>query len=342
MAYYVGLDASKERASVCIIDESGAIVEEAEVASDPKAIAGFLRGGGRRYRRVGMESWSLAPWLYVGLAKARLPIICIEARHAHAMLKAARKNKTDRNDARGIAELMRLGSYKTVHVKSPQSRRTRALLTVRRLLITKRRDIENAIGAALLAFGLKLRTSGGKGYEGRIHALTKGDPFVAGLIEPLLAVRRQILAELAVLEDRLRTLAHQDPVCQLLMTAPGVGPLVALTFRMAVDEPARFPRSRDVAAHFGLTPRSRQSGTQDFKGPISRAGDKEVRSALFTAAQCQLRRNTRSSWLKTWARQVAHRRGSMKAIVAVARRLAVVLHRMWITRTEFRWEVAPA
>ena len=336
MACYAGLDASKSTTKICVLDALGAIIKEGVVDSDPKAIVGFLRGAGWRYRRVGMESWSLAPWLYAGLAKAGLPIICIEAGHSSAMLKAKRSNKTDKNDARGIAEIMRAGIYKSVHIKSVESQHIRSLLTVRKFLRTRATDTEIVIGATLLVYGHKLRLSGRATLEQRVRKVVGANAFLASLIEPLLAVRKRTLEEVEAFEQRLKTIAADDPVCRRLMTAPGVGPLVALTYRSAIDEPRRF-RSRNVGAHLGLTPRVNQSGMRDAKGRISKHGDAAARTALVMAARQQLRKAGRPSWFKEWANAVAARRGAMKALIAVARRLAVILHRMWLTETDFRW-----
>ncbi len=337
MPCYVGLDASKRTTKICVLDEKGRVLREGSVESDPKAIAGFLRGEGRRYARVGMEAWSLAPWLYAGLARAGLPIICIEARHAHAVLNATRANKTDKNDARGIADIMRTGIYKTVHIKTPASQQARALIAVRKLLKSKSLDVENGIGATLLVFGLKLKSGARSTYERRVRRLMVRDGFLKGLIEPLLSVRKRVLEEMDSFEDRLKVMAAEDPVCRRLMTAPAVGAVTALTFRAAVDVPGRFVRSRDVAAHFGLTPKANQSGEMDRQGGISKRGDAGVRVALFMSAMYQLRPGAKPSSLKTWGEAVAARRGRMKALLAIARRLAVILHRMWVTDTDFRW-----
>jgi transposase len=338
MPCYVGLDASKRTTDICVIDETGAILKEGVVESDPKAIVGFLRGEGRRYARVGMESWSLASWLYAGLARAGLPIICIEARHSSALLKAARQNKTDRNDARGISEIMRAGVYKTVHIKSPESQNARALLTVRKFLSVRRRDVENLVRGMLLSFGLKLFSGGSTPtYEGRVGKLVGANATLASCIAPLITLRRAILREEDALNRHVHLAAAADPVCRRLMTAPGVGPIVALTYRTAVDEPLRFRRSRDVAAHLGLIPRTNQSGQRDARGHITKRGDAQARSALVLAARHQLLRKGKPSWLRDWTQQIAARRGRMKSLVATARRLAVILHKMWVTETDFCW-----
>ncbi len=340
MPSFVGLDASKRTTSICVIDKSGEVVKEGVVETEPKAIIAFLRGEGRRYSRVGMEAWSMSPWLYAGLAKAGLPIICIEAWHASGILKASRRNKTDRNDARGIAEIMRMGSFKVVHIKTLESQRIRDLLTMRKFLRTKVTDIENAIRSAALTRGIRFASGRQSTFDGKVRKALCADLFALELIQPLLSIRAIALREMIAFETRLLTIAKTDPVCRRLMTAPGIGPITALNYRVAIDEPARFSRSRDVGAHLGLTPRTRQSGQSDFRGSISRSGDNAVRAALYLAAFGQLRASTKPSSLKTWGEAIAARRGRKKAVVAMARRLAVILHRVWITETDFHWPAA--
>ena len=342
MPCFVGLDASKITTHICVLDEAGRLVEEGITESDPRAIVAFLRGKRRRYAKVGLEAWSLASWLYIGLAKAGLPVIVIEAFHAHSVLTAARRNKTDRNDARGIAELMRQGIYKTVHVKTSESQDIKTELSVRKLLLTKAHDVENGVQGLLLLHGIKLKRGLNATFERHAMELAIPAPRARELIRPLLAVRRCILDEVARFDIRLKNLAASDPVCQRLMTAPGVGTMTALTFRAAIDEPTRFTRSRSVGVHLGLTPRTRQSGGKETRGGISKMGDASARTALFLAAITQMRRSTRPSWLKTWGEQVAARRGRKKAVVAVARKLAVTLHSMWVNQTDFRWSVTSA
>ncbi len=342
MPHYAGLDVSKKTTSICVLDKNGAIVLEGVVASDPTAIADFVRGRGWRCRRIGIEAGALASWLCEGLARAGLPIICIEARHAHAVLKAARANKTDRNDARGIAEIMKAGIYKTVHIKTHESQRARAALTARTLLLTKARDIENGIRGILLSFGLKLKLGASTTYERRVRALVDNDDFLKGLVEPMLLARNQLVSHIAPVEQRIRKLAQDDPICRRLMTAPGVGEMTALSYRTAIDQPGRFPRSSAVGPHLGLTPVSKQSGNRDRKGRISLLGDRQTRSLLYMAAKSLFKRSSQASWLKTWGEQIKKERGSLKAFVAVARKLAVILHKMWITETDFRSDLKTA
>jgi transposase len=253
-----------------------------------------------------------------------------------ALLKA-QINKTDRNDARGMAQMMRVGLYRPVHVKTLRSQKLRMLLTHRKLLQSKAIAIENDLRGTLRNFGLKVGTVGAVKFEVRIKELVENLPDLATLVEPLLVVRRVLREQIAVLHRRLLAIARDDEVCRRLMTVPGVGPVVALTYRATVDVPARFRNSRAVGAVLGLTPCKYQSGERNYTGAISKCGDEMMRVMLYEAAQILLMRSTRWSWLKAWAVQIARRRGLKKAIVALARRLAVIMHRIWTDGTEFRW-----
>ena len=338
----VGLDVSQRQTSVCIVDGTGGVLEEFTVPTDPEALGQALIDRRRRYARIGLESCGIADWLYEGLVDRGLPIICIESRHAHGVLKA-RVNKTDRNDARGIAEIMRAGLYRAVHVKSPPSRQVRAVLTARRLLRAKIVDLENGIAGLLSTSGrIVARSSGRRRYERQVLGLAEREPEVSDWIRPLLNARAALCAEFEALDKAVKVMALEDPVCRRLMTAPGVGPLVALTYRMVIDRPARFTCSRNVGAHLGLTPRTWQSGRVDRRGRISRCGDAQLRSALFIAATAVLNPRTGPSPLRTWGVSVVERRGRMKAKIAVARRLAVILHRMWVDGTDYEYGAAVA
>jgi transposase len=342
MPHFVGLDVSKETTSICVLDKNGKNVLEGVVPTEPGAIADFLRGRGWRCSRIGMEAWGLATWLYEGLARLGLPIICIEARHASAVLKAARVNKTDRNDARGIAEMMHAGIYKTVHIKTKESQRSLAALTARTLLRSKARDIENGVRSILLGFGFKMKTGAASTYERRVRELISADEFIKSIVEPLLLARNELARHLDTIDRDIRKRAQDDPVCRRLMTAPGVGEITALACRLTIDRPERFPRSASVGPHLGLTPATRQSGTRDRKGRISLMGDRTLRSLLYMGAKSLFRRNTPPSWLKTWGEQIRAKRGASRAFVAVARKLAVILHKMWITGSDFRHDMKSA
>ena len=336
MAYFAGLDVSVKETSVCIVDDAGKIVREARVASEPEALLQVLTNTIYRLRRVGLEARPLSQWLYSVLAEAGLPVICVETRHMRAVLKA-QINKTDRNDARGIAQMMRVGLYRPVHVKTLRSQKLRMLLTHRKLLQSKAIAIENDLRATLRNFGLKVGMIGTVKFETRIRELVESLPDLAVMVEPLLIVRRVVREQLGVLHRRLLAVVRDDDVCRRLMTTPGVGPVVALTYRVTVDVPARFRNSKAVGAVFGLTPAKYQSGENDRTGAISRCGDEMMRMMLYEAAQIMLVRSAKWSWLKAWAMKIARHRGMKKAIVALARRLAVIMHRIWVDGTEFRW-----
>ncbi len=336
MDHFAGLDVSVKETSVCIVDDTGRIVREVKMASEPEALLPVLTNPAFHFKRIGLEAGPLSQWLYSALAEAGLPAICVETRQMRAVLKA-QINKTDRNDARGIAQMMRVGLYRPVHVKTLRSQKLRMLLTHRKLLQSKAIAVDNDLRATLRNFGLKVGMVGMAKFETRIKELVENLPDLAILVEPLLIVRRVLREQIGILHRRLLAVVREDDVCRRLMTVPGVGPVVALTFRVTVDVPARFRNSKSVGAAFGLTPSKYQSGESERTGGISRCGDEMMRVMLYEAAQTMLVVSTKWSWLKAWAMKIARHRGMKKAIVALARRLAVIMHRIWVDGTEFRW-----
>jgi transposase len=336
MDHFAGLDVSVKDTSVCIVDDTGKIIREVKVASEPDALLAVLTNPAYHFKRIGLEAGPLSQWLFSALAEADLPVICVETRHMRAVLKA-QINKTDRNDARGIAQMIRVGLYRPVHVKTLRSQKQRMLLTHRKLLQSKAIAVDNDLRGTLRNFGLKVGMVGVARFEARVRELVEDLPDLAVLIEPLLVVRRVLREQLGLLHRRLLAVVRDDEVCRRLMTVPGVGPVVALTYRATVDVPARFRKSKSVGAVFGLTPSRDQSGERDRPGAISRCGDEMMRTTLYEAAQIMLTHSTKWSWLKAWAMKIARHRGRKKAIVALARRLAVVMHRIWVDGTEFRW-----
>ena len=216
------------------------------------------------------------------------------------MLKA-QINKTDRNDARGIAQMMRVGLYRPVHVKTLRSQKLRMLLTHRKLLQSKAIAVENDLRGTLRNFGLKVGVVGTVKFEARIKELVENLPDLAELIEPLLIVRRVLREQIVILHRRLLAIVRDDEVCRRLMTTPGVGPVVALTYRATVDVPARFRKSKAVGAVFGLTCSKYQSGEIDRSGRISRCRDEMMRVMLYEAAQSMLY-SKKWSWLKARCR----------------------------------------
>jgi len=327
---------SLEQTSVCVVDAQGQVVREAKVASEPDALIRFLCCQNLEIARVGLEAGPLSQWLHTGLITAGYGAVLLETRHVKAALSAMTV-KTDRRDARGIAQLLRLGWYRPVHAKSASAQEVRSLLTARKLIQGKLLDIESGIRGVLRGFGLKVGAISRGRFEARILELVEGQAMLETVIGSMLAARAALQTEFAHLHRALLALVRTDPVCRQLMSVPGVGAVVAMTFRSGVDDPSRFRRSRDVGPHFGLTPRKYQSGEIDVTGSISKVGDRMVRTALYEAASVMLTRTVRMSPLKSWAMGVAKRRGAKKARVALARKLAVVLHRMWVDGTCFRW-----
>jgi transposase len=338
MTLFAGLDVSVRETSVCIVDEAGKVLAERKVATEPDDLIELLRSISSEYGRIGLEAGPLSQWLVNGLAEAGLPVVCVETRHMKALLKAQQINKSDRNDARGIAQMMRVGLFKPVHVKTLASQERRMLLTSRKLLQKKLLDVEADLRGTLRNFGLKVGVVSTGGFEARIRELVADFRSLAAIVGPMLAVRKVLREQFAVLHRLLLGLVRHDPVCRRLMTAPGVGPVVALTYRAAVDQPQRFLHSKAVGANAGLTPKRVQSGESDYDVGISKTGDVMLRTMLYEAAQSLLTHSgARWSWLKAWGLRVAQRRGMRRATVAVARRLAVILHRMWVDETDFRW-----
>lgn len=341
MDHYAGLDVSLEETAICVVDGTGRIVKEARVASEPDALIAALRGIELPLERVGLEACSLTAWLHDALRSAGLPAICIETRQANAAMKTM-PNKTDRNDARALAQIMRTGWFRQVHVKSRQCRLWRSLLVARRTVLNEMRSIENVVRAVLREGGLKLGTPGRAAFAGRVRELADGDLLVMALVEPLLAILATMLEQLARLTKQVLDIVRKEEVCRRLMSVPGVGPITALAFRATIDRPDRFRRSRDVGAHLGLTPARYQSGETDISGKISRCGDELARTALYEAAHTLLVRSKKWSALRAWGMKVAKARGMARARVAVARKLAVILHRMWSDGAEFRFGKEPA
>src|SRR3954466_15615965 len=341
MEHYAGIDVSLEMGSVCVVDATGRILREAKVASEPEALIGWLRGLGLELARVGLEAGPLSQWLYAAMRDAGLPVELLETRHVRDAFKAM-PVKTDRNDARGIAQLLRLGWFRPVHCKSVSAQETRVLLTARKLLQTKHLDVEMSLRGVLRGFGLKVGRTMPRSFAARVRELVQGHATLTVVAEALLAARETLGAQLQELEKRLRKQARADDRAQLLMTVPGVGVIVALTFAAAVDDPARFRSSKTVGAHFGLTPKKYQSGEKDITGRISKIGDAGGRTALYEAPPFTLPPPERASELKSGAARIANRAGVCKAKVALARKLAVVLHRMLVDGTPFAAERAAA
>lgn len=336
MKQYVGLDVSLEETSLCVVNESGDVVFRGRVASTPEAIERAVRSKAPAAERVVLEAGPLSTWLWHELRAAGLPVVCADARHAKAALKM-QVNKTDDNDAEGLARIAHSGWYREVRVKSLRSHFERSLLGARARLVKTRCDLDNQVRGLLKTFGLKVGRAGGRRFAARVRELSETVPMLAEVIEPLLAVRETVLIQTAALDKRLVAIVRDDERCRLLMTAPGVGAVTALAFAAAIDDPTRFKRSSSVGAYLGLTPRRHQSGQVDRAGRVSKCGDRMVRGLLYEAAGVLLTRVARWCPLKAWGMRLAKRIGARKAKVAVARKLAAILYRMAVDGTPFRW-----
>ena len=336
MQSYVGLDVSLKQTAVCVVDGVGKILREGMVDSDPDAIADFIRSNAPNVARIGLETGATSTWLWTELNRRDLPVICIDARHAKAALKM-QINKSDRNDAVGIARIMQCGWYREVQVKDLDSHAVRALLASRALLVELKRDLENPIRGLLKNFGLVIGRAKMNTFTARAHEFIEGRPELAVAIEPLLKAREAMAKQIEGLDRKVMTMARREPHVRRFMTVPGVGPITALCYLATIDDPTRFKKSRSVGAYVGLTTRRYASGETDRTGRISKCGDDMLRSYLYEAANVLLTRVAKWSALKAWGMRIAKRRSMNKARVAVARKLAVILHRMWIDGTEFNW-----
>jgi transposase len=334
--HYVGLDVSLKLTAICIVDGTGKIVREGAVASNPEAIAAFVKSHAPHVARIGLEAGATSTWLWTELNNMGLPIICIDARHAKAALKM-QINKSDRNDALGIARIMQCGWYKVVRVKGLDSHAIKALLVSRALLVKIKRDLENQIRGLLKNVGLIIGRAKMNVFAVRAAELIEDRPELSAAVDPLLSAREAIEQQIVDLDRKVTRIARNDVQVRRFMTAPGIGAITALCYLATIDDPTRFHKSRSVGAYVGLTTRRYASGEIDWKGRISKCGDAMLRSYLYEAANVLLTRVAKWSTLKAWGIRLAKRSGLRKAKVAVARKLAVILHRMWIDGTEFSW-----
>jgi transposase len=338
MGLFVGLDVSLSKAAICVISEHGKIVKETQVASEPEALVRCMREQEGTVAAIGLEAGPLSQWLHRGLTDAGLDLVLMETRQVKGALKAMRI-KTDRRDAESIARLLHLGWFRPVHCKSISAQEVRAVLGARKAIQQGMIALEMSTRGLLRNFGLKVGAISRGRYDQLIRELADGNPRLETATAPMLRARASLRQELAGLERLVRQMAQDDPVCRRLMSMPGVGAVVALTYRSAVDDPSRFRSSKQVGAWVGMTPSRNQSGERDVSGGITMAGDVDLRRALGQAATVMMHRG-RSTWLRTWGAQVARRRGSKRAMVALARRMSVILHRMWVDDADFRSDLA--
>src|SRR5262249_24420578 len=335
MDYYAGIDVSVEFSSVCIMDATGKVVRESKVASEPAALIAFLHEFGYPLARIGLEAGPLSQWLYAGLKEAGFAVELLETRHLRDAFRAM-SVKSDRNDARNIAQLMRLGWFRPVYCKSMAAQEVRAMLTARKMVERKLRDVESSLRGILRGFGVKVGKTTERSFPGRSRELVAEHPNLQHMAQALLSVREVLLREFKMFEKQVRAMARASVDAKLLMSTPGVGPIVSLSYAAGIDDPSRFKASKEVGPHFGLTPKKYQSGQTDRNGRISKIGDASVREALYQAAHVILTKPVKGcTELKSWAMRIAKRAGTQKAKVALARKLAVIMHRMLVDRTAF-------
>jgi transposase len=341
MTIYAGLDVSDKTTHICVVDGDGAVLRRDVQATDPDVLAKWLRthcrDGDGGLVRVVLETGPLSTFLYHGLVERDVPVVCICARHAKKAL-SARPNKSDVNDAESLAQLCRTGWFKAVHMKAGATHIDRAVLKIRSQLMTSRNSFANQLRGMLKLFGLRMGTvtTPGKRRE-RLDGLFTQRPDLRAVFAPLVECIEALEAQLTKSSKLLDARAASDPVAARLMSVPGVGPITALTFKSAIEDPGRFNRSADAGAYAGLTPKRNQSGERDYNSRISKAGDPMLRSALYEAANNLLVRVKRPFALQTWGRKLAETKGHKRARVAVARKLAALLHTLWRSETEFCW-----
>jgi transposase len=335
MEYYAGLDVSMEETHICVVDRNGIVHQETKAASTAEAIASAL-GKAPSCTQVVFETGRMAPMLHHGLEALGVPIVCIESRHAYQALKSLATHKTDRNDARGLAHLARTGFFKAVHVKSLPAHAVRALIIARKKLVGQRVTLENQIRGLAVVFGVRLPRGLSPGFVEQAVRISDSIDGLAGAMRGLVAARAAVLAAVAAIDADMKRLARGSEACRRLMTIPGVGYLTALAFTATIDEPRRFRKSRDVGPYLGLVPRRYQSGEIDYTGSISKCGDRRVRTLLYEAANVMLTRYKGELKLKDWAFAIARRSTMRKARIALARRLAIIMHAMLRHGTSFK------
>lgn len=338
MAQYVGLDVSVKSVSICVVDADGSVVARGEVRADPDQISCFIGMHAPSVERVVHESGILAIWLTRELEKRGLPIVCIDARLAHKAL-SGRINKSDAGDAEGLAHLARTGWFSAVHVRSEASERVRVLIGTRERLIRMRKDLEGHVRGVLKVFGVCMgavhRTKLRQGFRDQLAEAGRADPAIGVMAEMFNPVHDALCAATEAMDEELKDIARESALARRLMTVPGVGPVVALSFIATLDDAERFRRSRDVGAFLGLTPRRHQSGEMDWSGRISKCGDRDLRRLLYAAASTLLTQVRKPSPLLAWAKRLQARKGFKKAAVAASRKLAIILHCIWRDGTVF-------
>lgn len=337
MEVFIGMDISLHTTNVCVVNSEGSIVQEGVSPSDASSLDSYLRVHGKSWviKRIVFETGQLSRHMHKALQHEKWPVICIDARHAHGTLKAQRV-KSDQNDARGLAQIARTGWYKVTHVKSDEATSLQVLLHGRKQIVDMRVNVQNHIRGILKTYGIKLGVTTEKSFRTCVEMVVANiDSVAAATIGSLLAVHEALLLRESSLDALCRKIANTHDVCRRLMTIPGVGVQTALSYAAEIDDPYRFKSSRDVGAHVGLTPRRYASGEIDRAGGVSKCGNAALRSLLYEAAMSMLTRSRVWCRLRAWGIRIAKRSSIKIACTAVARKLAVIMHRMWIDGTEF-------
>ena len=335
MKHYIGLDVSMKRTFICVMNEQGKVVREGLENTDPHLIADYLSKLDLREMTVGFESGSLTPYLLAGFKERAVEAICMDARKLGPIL-ALKVNKTDKNDARGIAEALRTGMYTQVHSKPEESINRAILLTSRRALVEQQTHLKNTVRGLLKGYGIRLGSISAKKFSAAVmKRIESYHEIVILSIQCLLESFDKIVEETEKIDKKMLEIAYYDKEVQRFMTVPGVGSVTALTYKAEIFDATRFKKSRSVGAYLGMTPTQYASGETQRQGKTSKCGSKELRFLLVEAGIVILTRSKKWSKLKAWGLKIMRKKGLKKAAVAVGRKLAVIMHRMMLEEKDF-------
>jgi transposase len=345
MKYYVGLDISNKETSICIVDQDNNIVKEAKVLTDPQSIHTFLCSTKLKFEQTGLETGSLSHWLVTSLRAKKWNVVCICSRVMSAVLSTG-INKTDKRDARAIANAIRCKNYKEIFIKSTEAIKLNCLLTVRKALVKQHTQLRNVVRGILKTFGIKLVKGASKPLQQIIRETLAFDEFSPederlsskvdwDVIQTLVESSEKVEEQLKIIEDRIKVLANEDKVTKRFMTMPGIGPVTALTYKVVIDDPKRFKRSRSIGAYLGMTPRQFSSGESIKMGRISKMGATDLRVLLAGAGKSMLTKCKKQSKLKSWGLGKKRKKSSRQVYMAMGRKMGVILHRMWLEEKDF-------
>lgn len=343
MGYYVGLDVSLKTTAICVVGDDGKIAWQGSSDTHPEMIAETVQSWSGKIERLGLETGSTTPWLARSLKALGLPVVVMDARRAADAMKARPVKAcpgldpgTDKADAKALADMLRVGWYSEVFVKSEDSHRMKALLSARDQLVRNKRTFFGQIRGLLRPFGIRVPSrQGTKKFDAAVREVTCQDDILYACVNALLEALASIEMQIAVLDKRVKAMVQASKACWHLTSVPCIGPITALAFAATIEDPERFSRSRDVGAYLGLTPKRYQSGEKDVAGSISKQGDVMARHYLYEAANCLLTTWSGQSPLKSWGLALIRRVGPKKARVAVARKLACLLLRLWKDGTHY-------